>query len=80
MKQVVEHEGVLLQVIYEIVQGEVVFDTVHLLDGSYLPVGPNLTPMLDAMFVCVSKQCVEGERFLSKIAGELYGDKAPASH
>lgn len=71
-KQLFEHAGVLLQVQYEVVHDEVVFESVHALDADYRPVGPDLTSLLDDMLICDTPGCVEAQRILSKIAGEIH--------
>lgn len=70
-KQVVEREGVLLEVEYidpTHADGPDIC-SVRVLDDHYRPTGPNLALMFDKLFMIVGKG--EGEHFLSGVATEL---------
>lgn len=71
MKQLCEHEGVLLEVEYEEpghAEGPL-FTSARVLDERYRATGPNLAPLLAKMFFLTSP--AEGTMFFSRVADEL---------
>jgi hypothetical protein len=71
MKQLCEHEGVLLEIEYsEPSHAEgVKIDSARVLDEKYRATGPNLVPLLDKMFFLT--QPGEGTMFFSRVADDL---------
>ncbi len=71
MKQLCEHEGVLLEVEYAEpghVEGPC-FTSARVLDETYRATGPNLVPLLEKMFFLTKPG--EGTMFFSRVAEEL---------
>lgn len=75
MKHIFEKSGVLLSVEYvKDKLGIPTFESVRVMDSSYRPVGPDLSPFLDEILIAVRAipgTIVEGESVLSAIAEEL---------
>ncbi len=71
MKQLCEHEGILLEIEYvEPLHAEGPrIDSARVLDASYRATGPNLVPLLDKMFFLTN--IGEGTMFFSRVAEEL---------
>jgi hypothetical protein len=71
MKQLCEHEGVLLEIEYaerDHADGPRI-DSARVLDSNYRATGPNLVPLLDKMFFLTLPG--EGTMFFSRVADEL---------
>lgn len=73
MKQLVEHEGVMIEVEYELDGNEDVLGpniiSSRVLDGDYRATGPDLTPLLHKMAFMTSPDAAT--KFLSMVADEL---------
>lgn len=55
MKHIVEHEGVLLELTYEVGSDDLPeFQEIRALGEDYKPTGPNLLPVFDSSLVLVS--------------------------
>jgi hypothetical protein len=78
MKQLVEHEGVMLEIEYSPEfpvasppQGPEI-TSARVLDAEYRPTGPNLLHLLDKMYIeIVTGADLEASKFLGVVATEL---------
>ena len=75
MKHLFEHGGVLLDVEYDMEDGEPVFQSIYALGDDYKPTGPDLTGMLMGSYVLAKFDPANAQHeampFLSAICEEL---------